>query len=70
MRKTCMSFGEEADGKVKVKGTFAKMARGQMCAWMAAHQIESVKEVKEFHESGYRYAPQYSSETEFVFLRS
>lgn len=66
---TC-TFGEEVDGVIKVKGTFAKMARGQMCAWLAANQIDTLEGVKKFQESGYQYAEAYSSSKELVFLKS
>ena len=35
---TCI-FGEEVNGKIKVKGTQAKIARGEMVRWMAAQKI-------------------------------
>lgn len=66
---TCI-FGEESEGTVKIKGTFAKMARGQMCAWLAANQIDTLEGVKSFQESGYRYAEAYSSSKELVFLKA
>lgn len=61
-------FGELINGKVLQKGTLAKMARGEMVRFMAAHHVEDVEALKEFGELGYRFAPQLSSENEYVFL--
>lgn len=61
-------FGELINGKVVQKGTLAKMARGEMVRFMAAHHAENVEALKEFAELGYRFAPQLSSENEYVFL--
>lgn len=61
-------FGELINGKVVQKGTLAKMARGEMVRFMAAHHVEDVETLKEFAELGYRFAPQLSSENEYVFL--
>ena len=61
-------FGELINGKVVQKGTLAKMARGEMVRFMAANHVEDVEALKEFAELGYRFAPQLSSENEYVFL--
>ena len=65
---TCV-FGEWIAGKVKVKGTQAKMARGEMVRWMAENQVEDVQELKQFEGLGYRFHPELSSEEEYVFLK-
>lgn len=64
---TCI-FGECVEGKVKVKGTFAKMARGEMVRWMCEEQIEEVEQIKQFTGLGYAYAETYSTENEWVFI--
>ena len=51
---TCV-FGELIDGKIKEKGTYAKMARGSLVRYMAEHQIENPEEIKQFDELGYKY---------------
>lgn len=61
-------FGELINGKVVQKGTLAKMVRGEMVRFMAAHHVENVEALKEFTELGYRFAPQLSRENEYVFL--
>ena len=63
---TCV-FGEIVDGKVKQKGTLAKMARGEMVRWLAGNQVEDAEQVKEFDRLGYRFAEELSSDREFVF---
>lgn len=69
---TCV-FGELAEGKngigVKVKGTFAKMARGEMVRWLSLNQITEIEKVKEFCGLGYQFSSQYSNEYELVFLK-
>lgn len=62
-------FGELTDGKVKVKGTLAKMARGEMVRWMSEHQIEDVAELRNFNHPDYQYSRELSSDTEYVFLK-
>lgn len=65
---TC-TFGELQDGRIRQKGTFAKMARGEMVRFLAEHEIGEPERVREFEGLGYRYAEEYSSEKEFVFLK-
>ena len=67
-RITCV-FGEMTDGNVKVKGTLAKMARGEMVRWMAENQVEDVRELQNFHHLNYLYHKELSSDTEYVFLK-
>ncbi len=64
---TCI-FGEEIQGRIKVKATKVKMARGEMVRWLSEKQIERPEEIKKFHGLDYRYREEYSSDTEFVFL--
>ncbi len=66
---TC-TFGEEVNGKIKVKGTMAKIARGEMVRYLAEKQVTDIDTVKKFDRLNYKFSPTYSSETEFVFLQS
>lgn len=68
-RFVTITFGELVNGKVKQKGTFAKMARGEMVRFMAENQIEELEELKRFDSLGYRYAEEWSTEKEMVFLQ-
>ena len=66
---TCV-FGEIIDGKVKEKGTYAKMARGEMVRFMAEQKVETAEGLKAFEGLGYRFAGEYSDEETFVFLKN
>lgn len=61
-------FGELTDGKVKQKGTLAKMARGEMVRFLAENRIACPEEMKEFHELGFSYCEELSSADRYVFL--
>ncbi len=63
---TCI-FGTETDGKVKVKATAAKMARGEMVRYLSEHQVDDVAEIKKFNRLGYTFRPEYSTDTEYVY---
>ena len=62
-----VEFGEVHNGKVKQKGTFSKMARGEMVRYMAENQIEDIEKIKEFHVMGLQYAEEFSNENKMVF---
>lgn len=64
---TCV-FGELQAGKIRQKGTLAKMARGEMVRFMAQNHITEIRELKEFDALGYHYREEYSSDKELVFL--
>ena len=62
-------FGELTDGKVKQKGTFAKMARGEMVRYLAEHEVEDLEGIKGFDRLGYWFDEALSNEQEYVFLK-
>lgn len=62
-------FGELSDGRFVTKGTYAKMARGEMVRFMAENQIETPEEIKNFDRLGYIFREDLSSGTEYVFER-
>ena len=62
-------FGELEDGKVKQKGTLAKMARGEMVRYMAEEQVTDLKKLKAFCGLGYGFSERYSTEERWVFLQ-
>jgi len=62
-------FKEIKDGKAKVIGLMAKRARGMMARYIVEKRLESPKKLKSFTLGGYRYSPDVSSETEWVFIR-
>ena len=64
-----ITFGELSEGRIITKGTYAKMARGEMVRFMAENSIEDPENMKEFDRLGYLYRDDLSSETEYVFER-
>lgn len=67
-RMITIIFGELSDGKVKQKGTFAKMARGEMVRYLAERNIKDPEQIKGFTQSGYRFSKEHSNEKNWVFL--
>lgn len=65
---TC-TFGEMSGEKVITKGTYAKMARGEMVRFMAEHNVENPENMKAFDRLGYHFDDKLSSETEYVFIK-
>ncbi|MCI8598280.1 MAG: peroxide stress protein YaaA [Lachnospiraceae bacterium] len=66
---TCV-FGSLQGDKIKVKGTEAKMARGEMVRWLSLNHIEEPETLRQFKELGFVYCPERSTEQEYVFLKS
>ncbi len=68
-------FGELKEdpktGKEKVitKGTLAKMARGDMVRFLAERDITEPEGIKQYDGLNFRFCPERSTETEFVFLK-
>lgn len=65
---TCI-FATEQDGRIKVKATMAKMARGEMVRYLAEKQGNNLEAVKSFDRLGYSYCGTRSTAKEFVFLK-
>ena len=65
---TCV-FGSLQNGKIKVKATEAKMARGEMVRRCAEENVQHIDEVKKFTVNGYSFAGELSGVNEFVFLK-
>ena len=51
------------------KGTYAKMARGEMVRFMAENSIENPEDIKKFDRLGYAFRYDLSSDTEYIFER-
>ncbi len=62
-------FCEESHGKLVTKGTYAKMARGEMVRFMAERQIENPLEMKDFGRLGYAFREDLSTDIKYVFER-
>ncbi len=65
---TCV-FGEMVKGKLVQKGTFAKMARGEMVRYLAEQQAEDPAAMQEFSRLGYHFRSDLSSDIQYVFER-
>ncbi|MFO7886853.1 MAG: peroxide stress protein YaaA [Eubacteriales bacterium] len=65
---TCV-FGEIIDGKVKEKGTLAKMARGDMVRYMAENQIDNIEKIKDYNRLDYNFIDDLSDENTYVFIK-
>lgn len=63
-------FGEEQAGRVVEKGTFCKMARGEMVRFMAETKAARPEDLTAFDRLGYRFSAEHSSENALVFLRN
>lgn len=70
VRFVSVRFGELANGCVKQKGTFAKMARGEMVRFMAENQISDLDSLRHFDALGLRYADALSDDSTLTFLIS
>lgn len=65
---TCI-FGELSNGKVIQKGTYAKMARGEMVRFMAEKQIAIPEDIQKFNRLGYHFMETLSTDKEYVFIK-
>jgi cytoplasmic iron level regulating protein YaaA (DUF328/UPF0246 family) len=66
---TC-TFCEMDKGKLVQKGTYAKMARGEMVRFIAKKQMKNPQELKGFDRLGYRFREDLSGDTAYVFERA
>ena len=64
---TCV-FGQLVEGRVRQKGTLAKMARGEMVRFLAENNISDMEGIKGFSAMGYGFSREFSSDKELVFL--
>jgi len=67
--KIDIEFKERRNGKYKVIGTYAKMARGRMINMIAKNMVESPEEIKGFSVLGYAYNEELSSDSRYVFTK-
>lgn len=64
-----ITFCEKSQDKLVTKGTYAKMARGEMVRFMAENRIEDPVQIQRFDRLGYVFRDRLSSEMEYVFER-
>lgn len=65
-----VDFGQIIEGKIKQKGTLAKMARGEMVRFLAEKKITNPEGMKDFCRLGYRYSEEWSNEKRYVFVET
>ncbi|WP_091205025.1 peroxide stress protein YaaA [Oribacterium sp. WCC10] len=65
-----VTFCETVNGKLVTKGTYAKMARGEMVRFMAESRIEDPKDIINFDRLGYVFREDLSSKKELVFEKT
>ncbi len=70
MRYVTCRFMDQNDGRWVMKGVYVKMARGEMVRYLAEKQVKELSAIKQFDRLGYRYSEEYSTESEFVFIRT
>ena len=68
-RYITINFVEMAKDKLVTKGTYAKMARGEMVRFMAENQVEDPVEIQGFDRLGYVFRKNLSSDEKYVFER-
>ena len=68
-RYITVTFCEKSGGRLVTKGTYAKMARGDMVRFMAQERIEEPAGIQTYGRLGYMFRKQLSTETEYVFER-
>ncbi|MCI8983096.1 MAG: peroxide stress protein YaaA [Hungatella sp.] len=55
-----VEFGELEEGKLRQKGTLAKMARGEMVRFLAENQVSDWREMRDFNQLGFSYSEELS----------
>lgn len=68
-RYISVTFCEKSGDKLVSKGTYAKMARGEMVRYMAEKNIQKPEQLYDFNSMGYHFREDLSSDSEYVFER-
>ena len=68
-RERVAVYKRQSGGRLVTKGTYAKMARGEMVRYMAEKLMEDPLDIKKFDRLGYGFREDLSSELEYVFER-
>ena len=68
-RYITITFCELSGDKLVTKGTYAKMARGEMVRFMTENNIENPVEIQKFDRLGYSFRSDLSSDSEYIFER-
>lgn len=62
-------FKDWKNGQYKIISFYAKKARGLMARYAADNRVENAEDLKFFDTDGYKFNPEMSSETDWVFTR-
>ncbi len=65
---TC-TFGELINNKIKEKGVYVKMARGEAVRFMAENNIQNPEDLKHFSGLKFKFRQEYSTDKNYVFIR-
>ncbi len=57
------------NNEYKVNMQYAKLSRGRMTRFIIENKIDKIEDLKAFDVEGYRFSPNDSTTTDFVFLR-
>lgn len=68
-RMITVQFAECSGGKLRQKGTSAKMARGEMVRFMAENQIRDPEDMKNFRALGFSFREDVSDEQCLAFVK-
>ncbi len=64
------SFLQRKSGKLRQVVVYTKMARGEMLRFMLEQGISDAEELKRFSWHGYHFAPELSSENDWIWVKS
>ncbi len=62
-------FKDRKNDQYKIISFYAKKARGMMARFIVKNRLSRAEQLQDFTYGGYRFAPQHSSATQYVFLR-
>lgn len=62
-------FYQNVNGKLKEKGVYAKMARGEMVRFLAETKAKTLEDVKKFDRQNYEFSSEHSTDTLLTFIQ-
>lgn len=65
-----INFYEYKNNELKMIGIYAKKARGLMAKYIMQNQVDTIEQLKDFSEEGYRFNEESSTEHHLDFIRS
>lgn len=65
---TCR-FGQLENGKLKEKGVYVKMARGEMVRFLAEQDAQTPEQARKFTRLGFTYREEDSTKDQYVFIK-